>query len=159
MQEMRQLDPGTFTLPPGDRVSCGNRTDVPRAQRRHVWLDAGTDDRHMFTGETALCRIRICSVCGRDDQERIRPMTMTVHHAGTVAVYREQERVTYFNGAGYVVRHDMFPRILRLPDGRRWLTVQGHVVTVGVRQGTRGPSGFAVRAYRQPDTMPRMAER
>ena len=42
-------------------------------------------------------------------------------------------KVQYFNGAGYVVR-EWRGRILRF-------------ASVGIRQGMRAPSGFAVRTY------------
>jgi hypothetical protein len=61
------LDPGAFIPPPGDTVSCGLLTHLPRKQRRHQWLDAGLDMRHQFSGCLALSAVRVCARCGRDD--------------------------------------------------------------------------------------------
>lgn len=69
------------------------------------------------------------------------------------AIYRETEvAVRYFNGAGYVVRHDMFPHTGFGASGP--VTRQGHVMLVGARQGLTDTAGFTIRTYRRPDTAP-----
>jgi len=66
------LNPDQFALPPGDTPSCGNRTDVPKSQRRHHYLDAGNDIRHRpGTGEFKLSHISICVRCGKDKAESV----------------------------------------------------------------------------------------
>jgi hypothetical protein len=65
---MITFDPATWDQPAGDVVSCGNRRDVPKRQRRHVWADAGPDVRHQFSGYVQEVQIRICLVCGKDDE-------------------------------------------------------------------------------------------
>lgn len=64
---MDALNPPQWEPLPGDTVKCGNRRDLPKAQRRHIWLDAGTDIRHRFSGEYKLSQIKICSRCGKDE--------------------------------------------------------------------------------------------
>ena len=70
------------------------------------------------------------------------------------AKYAEREiRVMYFNGTGYVVRHEMYPHTT-FTDNRQ-VTKQGHSFVVGARQGTSlDNAGFAYRRYRRPDTEP-----
>ena len=51
----------------------------------------------------------------------------------------------YYNGAGYVVRREMYPHTRFTPAGPD--TRQGHSMLVGIRQGTGSDSGFAVRRY------------
>lgn len=67
---MEALNPD-FTFPSGDTVSCGNRADAPKAQRKHEWRDAGTDIRHRFDGRFTLCAVKICIRCGRDDDKPV----------------------------------------------------------------------------------------
>lgn len=70
------------------------------------------------------------------------------------AIYRSTEtQVRYFNGAGYVVRHDMYPHTLGWVNGHA-VTVQGHSMLVGIRQGLTDEAGFTVRHYTRPDTQP-----
>jgi hypothetical protein len=69
------------------------------------------------------------------------------------AVYGTRETaVTYYNGTGYVVRHDMYPHTTYTAQGP--VTRQGHAVNVGARQGLTDSAGFAVRRYTRPDTEP-----
>ena len=69
------------------------------------------------------------------------------------AVYRSREiTVTYFNGAGYVVRHEMYPHTTFTPAGQ--VTRQGHAMLAGTRQGTGADGGFVTRRYSRPDTAP-----
>lgn len=71
MQTYPPLDP-EWVFPPGDVVSCGNRTDLFRKQRRHTYRDAGLDIRHQFKlGDYVLCQVAICIVCGHDTEERV----------------------------------------------------------------------------------------
>jgi len=62
---MRALDPDTWE-PPTQPVSCGNRRDLFKKQRRHSYLHAGTDIRHEFSGEFVEHIILICETCGRE---------------------------------------------------------------------------------------------
>ena len=69
------------------------------------------------------------------------------------AVYGSRETaVTYYNGAGYVVRHDMYPHTTFTDGGP--VTRQGHAVYVGARQGLTDSAGFTTRRYTRPDTEP-----
>lgn len=71
----------------------------------------------------------------------------------TWAIYRDREvTVRYFNGAGYVVRHDMHPHTTFTAAGP--VTRQGHWMAAGIRQGTGDSGGFAWRRYTLPDTDP-----
>lgn len=71
MQTYPPLDP-EWVFPAGDRVKCGNRTDLFRKQRVHTYRDAGLDVRHQFkTGAYVDCRVAICIVCGHDIEERV----------------------------------------------------------------------------------------
>lgn len=69
---MDVLNPHQFDLPPGDAVKCGLRTDLPKKERRHIWLDAGVDVRHRFSGEYGDSQIKICSRCGADQGESVK---------------------------------------------------------------------------------------
>ena len=72
------------------------------------------------------------------------------------AIYRDREVcVRYFNGAGYVVRHDMFPRTTFPGYPVPPVTKQGHAMLVGIRQGTSDEAGFTTRRYQRPDSEPR----
>ena len=65
------------------------------------------------------------------------------------AIYGEREiRTRYFNGVGYVVRHQMYPHtdFSRVPR-----TLQGHSLYVGARRG----DDLTVKRYTRPDTTPR----
>jgi hypothetical protein len=69
------------------------------------------------------------------------------------AIYRDREVIArYFNGTGYVVRHEMYPHTHYI-DGRM-VTRQGHARLVGARQGLTDDAGFTYRRYRLPDTDP-----
>lgn len=71
----------------------------------------------------------------------------------TFAIYRSTEtQVRYYNGIGYVVRHDMYPHTIFGRKPRQ--TMQGHSIMVGMRQGTSDNGGFKFTRYSQPDTMP-----
>ena len=61
--------------------------------------------------------------------------------------------VRYYNGAWYVVRHDMYPRTSRPGDGTL-VRRQGHAMHVGIRQGDGDRGGFVTRRYQLPDTGP-----
>lgn len=63
---MDVLNPHQWEQPEGGTPSCGNRTDLFKKQRRHIWLDAGTDVRHMGDGSYGMARVRICARCGKD---------------------------------------------------------------------------------------------
>jgi hypothetical protein len=48
---------------------CGLRTDLPKKERRHLWVELGTDVRHVDKPEPAReMRIRACRRCGTDKQ-------------------------------------------------------------------------------------------
>ncbi len=69
------------------------------------------------------------------------------------AVYGSREiTVRYFNGAGYVVRREMYPHTTFTQDGP--VTRQGLAMLASCRQGTGDAGGFAVRRYALPDTEP-----
>jgi hypothetical protein len=61
-----------FPLDDANPVSCGNRGDLPKAQRRHDWRYLGLDTRHTEDVFTDL-HIYACAVCGRDRQTRTPP--------------------------------------------------------------------------------------
>lgn len=63
---MTALNTSQWTPAPGDSITCGNRKDRIKADRRHNWLDAGTDIRHQGDGDFKLMKISICADCGRD---------------------------------------------------------------------------------------------
>ncbi len=50
----------------GDLITCGNRVDLPKAQRRHDWVCLGKDT--MNKQEKGICEVLVfaCSRCGRD---------------------------------------------------------------------------------------------
>ena len=56
----------------GNPVSCGNRQDVPKAERRHAWVYLGTDTRHIEDVFEDL-HVYACAVCGQDRQTRTPP--------------------------------------------------------------------------------------
>ena len=73
-------------------------------------------------------------------------MKFAIHDSREVAV-------RHFNGVGYVVRHEMFPRTVHAPDGvsiYAQTTVQGHALYVGARLG----DDLTVRRYKRPDSPP-----
>ena len=54
---------------PADAVRCGNRADLPKARRRHLFAELGTDVRHAGEhGEQRETRVRVCVRCGIDKQ-------------------------------------------------------------------------------------------
>jgi len=57
----------------GRPVSCGNRTDLPKRERRHDPRYLGTDMRHANDGGIEELHIYACAVCGRDKQTRTPP--------------------------------------------------------------------------------------
>lgn len=61
-----RLSDGPVFPVPGDRVKCGNRTDVPKKQRRHLKAPMGTDTRNL--GELGFWDVEIfaCVRCGMD---------------------------------------------------------------------------------------------
>lgn len=65
--------PFIFPLDDASPVSCGNRRDLPKAQRRHQRVYLGTDARHMSDGSFADLHIYACAVCGADKQTRTPP--------------------------------------------------------------------------------------
>jgi len=57
----------------GRPVSCGNRTDLPKRDRRHRQVYLGTDMRHANDGGIEELHIFACGECGRDKQTRTPP--------------------------------------------------------------------------------------
>jgi hypothetical protein len=55
----RLYDIAEGEIPPGDVVSCGNRTELFRKQRRHAWQGLGDDVQYGVLG-----RVRACMRCG-----------------------------------------------------------------------------------------------
>lgn len=67
MTDMEQDRIVTDMLPvPGDRITCGNRLDLPRKQRRHVPLDMGDDFKNKGTEGIVQVPVTACARCGRD---------------------------------------------------------------------------------------------
>lgn len=70
---MTELDIMTVTIPvlpvPGDRIRCGNRTDLFKKQRRHTFIPLGTDFKNK--GTEGICEVEVlaCAVCGMDRRE------------------------------------------------------------------------------------------
>lgn len=63
------LDDAGYGLPlAGDQVTCGNRTDLPRKQRRHHWADLGGDFASHGEAGIVQVTVRACLACGRDDR-------------------------------------------------------------------------------------------
>lgn len=58
---------------PGDRVSCGNRKDLPPELRVHAWMDMGVDVRHFDDGYLMEALVSVCTECGRDRMKDARP--------------------------------------------------------------------------------------
>jgi hypothetical protein len=55
-------------LLPQKPISCGNRKDLPKKQRRHDYEDRGIDLRHdPDKGDYRPRWVRVCLVCGRDN--------------------------------------------------------------------------------------------
>jgi len=50
----------------GQRVSCGNRTDLPRKQRTHFYVSMGTDFKNKGAGGITEVLVFACAVCGKD---------------------------------------------------------------------------------------------
>lgn len=57
-----------FPLQDASPVKCGNRRDLPKAQRRHRYIYLGTDPRHMNDGSFASLHVYACAMCGADKQ-------------------------------------------------------------------------------------------
>lgn len=51
-------------LPAPSAVKCGNRADLVKAQRRHDYRYAGTDERTTEPGLKAEHHLAICITCG-----------------------------------------------------------------------------------------------
>jgi hypothetical protein len=64
-----------FPLADPPAITCGNRTDLFKKQRRHVWVCLGWDARHMGDGSFQDCWVRACARCGRDQYSRTPPLT------------------------------------------------------------------------------------
>lgn len=62
-----------FPLAGANPVKCGNRLDLPKAQRRHQRVYLGIDARHMNDGSFADLHVYACAVCGADKQTRTPP--------------------------------------------------------------------------------------
>jgi hypothetical protein len=50
--------------PAGDAVSCGNRTDLFKKQRRHDWRSMGLDICHGGDGRYSPALVKVCIQCG-----------------------------------------------------------------------------------------------
>ena len=70
------LDIGQFLAdwPPGDAVSCGNRKDLPKKQRRHDWRSMGADICYGGDGFRGLAMVEACIRCGAGHQSLIREL-------------------------------------------------------------------------------------
>ena len=51
---------------PGEMITCGLRTDLPRKQRVHDYVSLGPDFKNK--GTEGICEVLVfaCTVCGRD---------------------------------------------------------------------------------------------
>lgn len=51
---------------PGDRITCGNRKDLFKRQRRHTLVSLGTDTKNK--GTEGICEVEVfaCLTCGKD---------------------------------------------------------------------------------------------
>lgn len=49
-------------------ISCGNRTDLFRKNRRHIWVDMGDDVTNKGTEGIVQVPVRVCARCGKDDR-------------------------------------------------------------------------------------------
>jgi hypothetical protein len=45
-------------------ISCGNRTDLFKKERRHWWLSLGLDITHGGDGRNLPAMIKLCERCG-----------------------------------------------------------------------------------------------
>lgn len=68
---MDDFDPLTQLPLPGGLVKCGNRTDLPKKQRRHHYVSLGIDVRHSGDGTFKDFEVFVCSQCGADKQHKI----------------------------------------------------------------------------------------
>lgn len=48
------------------QVKCGLRSDLPKKERRHAWLELGPDVRHFGDGSFADAIVHACLQCGAD---------------------------------------------------------------------------------------------
>jgi hypothetical protein len=55
-----------FPLADPNPVRCGNRTDLPKKDRKHHYVCLGPDARHADSGEFREMWVRACTVCGMD---------------------------------------------------------------------------------------------
>jgi hypothetical protein len=62
-----------FPLAGASPVSCENRRDLVKAERRHAWVYLGVDARHMGDGASGDLHVYACAECGRDRQTRKAP--------------------------------------------------------------------------------------
>lgn len=72
------------------------------------------------------------------------------------AIYHKQRRVTYFNGAVWMIARDSYPHTTYTPETGQ-VTRQGHTMEIVAYQGTGDiwpPVGYAYRRYNLPDTEP-----
>jgi len=51
---------------PGEMITCGNRTDLPKKQRRHDWVSLGVDTKNAGTLGIVEVDVFACVVCGKD---------------------------------------------------------------------------------------------
>lgn len=57
-------------FPPGDTVKCGNRTDLPKKFRRHIYTLLGRDVRNGAERGFVEGDVYACEVCGADKFKR-----------------------------------------------------------------------------------------
>lgn len=54
-------------LPPGRSIRCGNRTDLPKKDRQHIYVHLGTEIRNTGTSAGYLYgELYACRRCGAD---------------------------------------------------------------------------------------------
>lgn len=64
----RTVASGPLFPVPGDAVTCGLRTDVPKNCRRHLWASLGIDTRNFGDLGFKDCEISACVRCGMDKE-------------------------------------------------------------------------------------------
>ena len=52
----------------GSAITCGNRADLPKKQRRHDWADMGRDFDNQGEKGIVETDVRACMRCGRDSR-------------------------------------------------------------------------------------------
>lgn len=62
------VDLSHFPLAQPAPVTCGNRSDLPKKERRHTWASMGRDVRNAGSAGFKEYLIGACVTCGRDEK-------------------------------------------------------------------------------------------